>query len=402
MIAAWRWTGDRPCANLGTGTTVAAPPHAGQLAAVGHDRPEPVGSECGMGTLCDVMKGASTRVWRRFFPKRIEPDGCVLDLLGLVYPTVDWGRVRFHDGWPHLIGLSPNAAITLPDTYTPHRVRVYLKPGRWNPCSRSGLGLIVHEGFHVLQIRDVLGGLGLGFARPFIVQYLASWAAIGFRYDGHPMEDAAYAVAGRSTSIFEGCCGPTRRPCDCSSLPPTVDETGLRNLGTDRAQVVQRSSGIDFWRDMMHGTPGLRWLHRTAKRSAHRSSRSRHGDEARVPTPAAPAARAAEPDPSAPRVPRGGNSTRSRRILPARWIADVGGLVVAGLLYLAVGLSYLLWTILWSLVTLVLWLLRILVELVGIVVSGIMWAVTGIVCTVGWTWARLPAARARSPRGSSA
>lgn len=211
-----------------------------------------------MEVLCDTMNHASRSLWRWFFPKRIQPPECVLGFLQVVYPTVDWGRVRFYEGWPHVIGFSPNTAITLPDTYTPHRINVYFKPGRWNPCDGSGLGLLAHEGFHALQICDVLNGFGLGFARPFLAQYLACWAANGFKYPDHPMENAAYGVAGRSTSLVERCCESTRLPCDCSAGPPSVDETGLRDFERHCAGVVQKTSGIDFWRDVADSTPKLR------------------------------------------------------------------------------------------------------------------------------------------------
>jgi hypothetical protein len=141
-----------------------------------------------MGALCDTLKGTSRSVWRWFFPRRIKAPDCVLELLRFVYPTVDWSIVSFYEGWPHVMNASDNNAITLPDTYSPHQVRIHFKPRKWDPCGCNGLGLIVHEGFHVLQIQDLLGGWGPGLARPFIVQYLDCWAANRFKYSNHPME----------------------------------------------------------------------------------------------------------------------------------------------------------------------------------------------------------------------
>lgn len=69
-------------------------------------------------------------------------------------PTVEWDKVIFRDGLPHILNLGRLGnlrAITLPDALTPALVRVFFAPGQWDPCSCAGLQLIVHEGFHVLK-----------------------------------------------------------------------------------------------------------------------------------------------------------------------------------------------------------------------------------------------------------
>jgi hypothetical protein len=344
-----------------------------------------------MGGLCERLKNASTRVWRYLFPKRIDPPECVLELLRFIYPTVDWSRVSFYEGWPHLIGLSPNAAITLPDTYTPHRINVYFRPGRWDPCSCAGLGLIVHEGFHVLQISDMLGGMGAGFARPFIVQYLACWAGNGFDYDGHPMEDAAYQVAGRSTSLYESCCNGSRRACNCDTELPSVDEAGLAAFKANCANVVQQSSGFNFWRDMAECTPGLMALHRAAQWLLDKTCRADIPGTIPLPTRpgSGPTDPSKEPPPMEPPT-RGPEEEEKRNVVhvPVRWIACLFGLAGAGVLYLLFGIYYALWMLVWSIVTIALWLVKIIAEIIGTIAAGIIWVITGIVCGIQWLWER--------------
>lgn len=339
-----------------------------------------------MGAGCDRMKDVSSRVWRWFFPKRIEAPECVLELLRFVYPTVDWSRVSFYEGWPHVTDASDNKAITLPDTYSPHRIHVYFKPGEWNPCSRTGLGLIVHEAFHVLQIQELLGGWGLGLARPFIVHYLACWPAHG--YADHPMEKAAYVVAGRSNppSLFEACCTTRRRACDCSTDSPSIDSAGLAAFQAACAHVVQRTSGISFWKDIARCTPGLLRLHRAAKRLFDWGCRS--GDRDSIPVPTGPGPGPTDPDRPRPAPVDGEDDDRGTRI-PLWPFTCLSGLVGAGSLYIVSGLYYALWLLAWSVITVVLWLARILVEIVGVIVSAVLWAVTGIVCAAEWVWDQL-------------
>lgn len=189
-----------------------------------------------------ALKDISTRVWHWFFPGKILPPECLVDLLRFVYPTIDWSRVSFYDGWPHVIGLSSARAITLPGSYTLRGVNIYFKRGHWDPFTCDGLSVIVHEGFHVLQIRDVMEGRGLGLARPFVVQYLACWASNGFRYNSHSMEEVAYDVAGRARSLFDTRCKGT----DLAQLAEVLAGGG---------RLVQRSSGIRFWRDVAEAAP---------------------------------------------------------------------------------------------------------------------------------------------------
>lgn len=77
-------------------------------------------------------------------------------------------------------------------------------------------------------------GPGLGLVRPFIILYLACAAGNGFRYAGHPMEDDAYRMAGRSSCPFEGACA----------------------AGRPLAPIAVQSSGLHFWRRLTASAPG--------------------------------------------------------------------------------------------------------------------------------------------------
>lgn len=149
--------------------------------------------------LAEVAR--STR--RFFFPRRLDVPDHVWETLERVYPTVDWGRVEFYEGWPHLLRGRGFRAITLPNPHSVHRINVYFTSDAWRPNTAGGLSTIVHEGYHVLQIQETWRGYGIGLVRPFLAAYLGNWAVNGFRYVDHPMEEEAYRVAGRRTSRYE-------------------------------------------------------------------------------------------------------------------------------------------------------------------------------------------------------
>jgi hypothetical protein len=141
------------------------------------------------------------RLWRWSFPEPVEPPPAARAVLARVYPTLDLSRVGFHRGLPHVLNLFAIEAITLPATLSLGRTRVYFRPRAWDPDSTDGVALLLHEAFHALQLQE--SGRGPGLLRPFIVLYLACAAANRFRYAGHPLEEAAYEVAGRAGSRFE-------------------------------------------------------------------------------------------------------------------------------------------------------------------------------------------------------
>ena len=177
------------------------------------------------------LRTRARRLWRRLFPKEIELPEEARRTLEELYPSLDLGRVRFHRGLPHLLtGVAEG--ITLPGVLSPRLCRIYLQPRYWRPGTPGGLDLVAHEAFHALQMQEA--GPGLGLIRPFIILYLACAAGNRFRYHGHPMEDDAYCVAGRSGSLFE-------RTCACGG---PLDE------------IAVRTSRLAFWRRLAASAPG--------------------------------------------------------------------------------------------------------------------------------------------------
>jgi hypothetical protein len=179
------------------------------------------------------LQDRARRLWRWLFPERIEPPPEVGRILRAVYPTLDLGAVSFHLGVPHLIRLLGSAAIVLPHPLASRRTCVYVEPGVWDPESVEGLGTLVHEAYHALQAQEA--GWGLGPLRPYLVLYFAFGAANGFRYQGHPMETAAFELAGRRGSRFETAFAGTR-PVEAGAI--------------ERAGLATSSSGVRFWRGL--------------------------------------------------------------------------------------------------------------------------------------------------------
>lgn len=154
-------------------------------------------------TVCKRLRKAARSSWRFFFPRQVQLPALTRRRLEKIYPSVDWSRVRFFIGWPHLLKQSSFSAITLPDPHSLRRVNIYFQKEAWQPEHPKGFSTIVHEGYHVLQLFQAAGGKGVGLVRPFIIRYLMGWAASGFSYQQHPMEKEAYQVAGTRDSLLE-------------------------------------------------------------------------------------------------------------------------------------------------------------------------------------------------------
>jgi len=177
--------------------------------------------------------------WReRLFPPRIELPDAARELVRIVLPTLDLERVDFHLGIPAGVPRQSTGGITLPATLSLRRIRIFIHPHSWDPESVQGLGLILHESFHALQIQEA--GPGLGLARPFVILYLACSAGTGFRYPLHPLEIDAYRLAGRWSSAFESA---------FRHRIGRVEET---------ARLAVRSSGLRFWPLLAESFPGWR------------------------------------------------------------------------------------------------------------------------------------------------
>jgi hypothetical protein len=169
---------------------------------------------------------------------RVEPTPCLRDLLEALYPTIRWDAVSFHVGLPAGVRRFTDVAITLPAPLGVRGLRVYFAEGRWNPCTPAGLGLIVHECFHVLQYQERLGGVGLGPLRGFAVQYL-------FRamFEGGGKENRYEAPAYAHETRFIAACRALPRPlCDCAAKRPGIDGEMLERLLRLNPWLVRRSS----------------------------------------------------------------------------------------------------------------------------------------------------------------
>lgn len=178
-----------------------------------------------------------------FKPPEIEKPDCVLKLLERIYPTIDWSKVKFHNGLPWFVStFSPaTEAITIPGTYSFNNIHIYFK--NFDPCSCKGLATIIHEGFHVLQYNDIGTG-GIGWIRLFMIEYFACCIKLGRNcYDEHPMEIAAY----KFEEEFRKCCNTLTKPiCDCSTNPPTFNQSALDQLFLNCPDLVRMSSGFKY------------------------------------------------------------------------------------------------------------------------------------------------------------
>lgn len=183
------------------------------------------------------LQARARRLWRWFFPERIDLPEEARAVLAAVYPALDLGAVAFHRGVPHVFRLAGSQAMALPAAFAPRRTRVYVEPPFWDPRSVDGMGLLAHEAFHALQVQD--SGWGLGPVRPFLILYLACAAANGFRYRGHPMEEDAYQLAGRRRSPFEALLvtSPAGPEACCALATP--------------------GSGLRFWEKLATSAPGV-------------------------------------------------------------------------------------------------------------------------------------------------
>jgi hypothetical protein len=190
------------------------------------------------GSLGERLRSRADRLRRWFFPPEVELPEPALRVLRTVYPTLDVGSLRFHLGIPHVFNLFAIQGITLPGKVRPRRTRIYIEPRFWQPGSVDGLGLLLHEAYHALQLQEA--GPGIGLLRPFLVLYLTCAAGNRFRYAGHPLEDDAYHLEDRFKSRFWKA-EVTAEECECLTVP---------------------ASGLRFWRLLAGSAPGGRRLPR--------------------------------------------------------------------------------------------------------------------------------------------
>lgn len=315
-----------------------------------------------MGAGCDKMIEVSKDFFRWVFPKRIDVPDCVITLLEALYPDIDWDTVKFYDGKPFFAKSSAIKGITLPDFYGLHEIKVYFEAGEYDPCTCDGLETPVHEAYHVQQYRELLDGWGLGFARAFMVAYLSGSLKGGG--SGHLMESAAHTYHQR----FSACC--TGSPCDCSSSPPTLDQSAIDNLLAACPDLVVTDTGLNFWQMIFDNTPGASWLWEKANQLAEWACTLERG--------------AIDVDLTPDQTP--GLSDQSWGLI-GKWMLKCSAYGLISLLIKLIAILWaVIWGLIWTVITIVLTVLIPVVELILLIVDGILWVVTGIVCAAEWLW----------------
>lgn len=177
--------------------------------------------------------------FRWFSPAELIIPTHVLYLLRSIYPEVNWEKVKFHDGLPWFTSTfsSWTSAIVLPSTFGCSKVNVYFK--NFDPDSCAGLSIIVHEGFHVLQYKDI-GTKGIGWLRLFIIQYIASCISLGKNcYAKHPMEKQAYT----HDALFRKACSASRSPKNTSLK---FNEELINAIIKSHPQLIKSTSGFKY------------------------------------------------------------------------------------------------------------------------------------------------------------
>lgn len=154
----------------------------------------------------------------RLFPQRIEPTEQTMDLLGVMYPNVNWKSVQFFGDLPWYLSSKFTCAIVLPAFFSFRKINIYFS--EFDEHSIKGKGTIIHEAYHVQQAQECGYGMGLGFFRIFLVSYLASFFERAFSfmkrgysltlvhllaYQSHPMEEPAYYQEELCVNYLKAC-----------------------------------------------------------------------------------------------------------------------------------------------------------------------------------------------------
>jgi len=105
------------------------------------------------------------------FPRRFYPSERIMNILKVIYPSLNWKQIRFYEGIPWFAKyVAPYVtAQALPATYSLRRLNIHVT--KYDEDSCSVLADIVHEAYHMVQYERFWKGWGLGFFRPFIVYY---------------------------------------------------------------------------------------------------------------------------------------------------------------------------------------------------------------------------------------
>lgn len=216
--------------------------------------------------LCKWAVDRLKDLWRWFFPAKINSRNCILPWLKQLFPEMNMNRVNMYAAMPGIVkALVPDNtnAIVLPSPVSIHKVNVYFRDEP-QPCEieapKLGLALFAHEFVHVRQAFDHLGGIGLGFGRGYLVGYIYCYSEVGFNYDANPYEVEAYDFQEKVEDCLDAHSGIDMKPCDCSAVPPSRNESGLENWVEHCGDIQMTESKLGFWSSVWHCTPGLsRW-----------------------------------------------------------------------------------------------------------------------------------------------
>jgi hypothetical protein len=172
------------------------------------------------------------------FPTEAKLPECVRELLAALYPTVRWDHVTFHDELPGYLQGFTDIAVTLPDPLSLRHIRIFVARKHWNPASLEGIGILVHESYHVLQYQEGWGGFGLGPARAFPLKYLT--AAI-VRGEGGGRQNRYEKIAYEHEELFRKACKALQL-CPCCSGAPGTDRAAVDELLKRHPELVKRSA----------------------------------------------------------------------------------------------------------------------------------------------------------------
>lgn len=160
------------------------------------------------------------------FPKQVHPSEKLLQLLSVIYPTLNLDKIKFYEGVPWFTRyVAPFVtAQALPDTYGFRQLNIYVK--KYDEGNCNIVADIVHEAYHMVQYERFRKAWGIGFLRLFIVYYNACYITRGYR--NNPFEIPAY----EQEYAFMRFCNDHKitvnNPYDREALERLVDKTQTR------------------------------------------------------------------------------------------------------------------------------------------------------------------------------
>lgn len=166
------------------------------------------------------------RYFRILFPKRVNPSGNLLQLLRVIYPTLNLDKIRFYEGVPWFTRyVAPYVtAQALPDTYSLRTLNIYVQ--KYDERNCNIVADIVHEAYHMVQYERFWKAWGVGFLRPFIVYYNACYITRGYR--NNPFEIPAYEQEYAFLRFCNDHKITVNNPYDKETLEHLVDQTQMR------------------------------------------------------------------------------------------------------------------------------------------------------------------------------